>query len=196
MSKIFDIVDNKVVVNPQSLNIPEFKVIWDRDKTKYKGSATKEISYIVYLCDESVDNPYRAYNEIEREQVILKDFMESGWVPDEVIKKAIEKFKDLKQTTNSRLLRSAKKAAEKLSEYFDSVDFNVKDVHGKPVFSSRDLASNLKEVAGIVKSLNTLEEMVRREQSESSNIRGGGDVGFYETPRDDFDYGVEIDNGI
>jgi hypothetical protein len=33
--------------------------------------------------------------------------------------------------------------------------------------------------------------MVRKEQMESSNIRGGGDIGLYETRRDDFDYGDE-----
>lgn len=189
---IFDIVENKVVLNPQSLNIPEFKAIWDRDKSKMKGNATKEISYIVYTCDESFNNPYRAYRDSDRKEVLLKDFMHDGWVEDELIVSAMNKFKSLKETTNSRLLRSAKKAAEKLSEYFDSVDFNMRDSSGKPVFSSRDLASNLKEVAGIVKSLNTLEEMVRKEQTESSNVRGGGEVGFYETPREDFDYGVDL----
>jgi hypothetical protein len=156
-----------------------------------KGTANKEISYIVFLCDESTDNPYRAYKEEERERIVLKDFMDVNWKPDDMVLDAMEKFKELRQTTNSRLLRSAKKAAEKLSEYFDSVDFNIKDNSGRPVFSSRDLASNLKEVAGIVKSLNLLEEMVRKEQMESSNIRGGGDIGLYETRRDDFDYGVE-----
>jgi len=191
MSKIFDIDNNKVVLNPNSLNIPQFKAIWDRDKSKLKGNATKEISYIVYRYDESIDNPYRAYKDEEREQIILKDFMGTDWVPDELVLAAIEKYTELKQTTNSRLLRSAKKAADKLSEYFDSVDFNVRDSSGRPVFSSRDLASNLKEVAGIVKSLNLLEEMVRKEQMESSNIRGGGDIGLYELPREDFDYGVE-----
>lgn len=189
--KVFDIIDNSVVLNPQSLNIPEFKAIWDRDKSKSKSIASKEISYIVYIYDESIDNPYRAYKEEDREEVVKKDFMPEGWEPDNLILKAIEKYKDLKQTTNSRLLRSAKKAAEKLSEYFDSVDFNIKDSNGKPVFSSRDLASNLKEVAGIVKSLNMLEEMVKREQMESSKVRGGGEVGMYEIPSDDFDYGVD-----
>jgi len=189
--KVFDIVDNTVVLNPQSLNIPEFKAIWDRDKSKTKGIASKEISYIVYIYDESIDNPYRAYKDDEREAVVRKDFMPANWEPDELVLKAIEKYKDLKQTTNSRLLRSAKKAAEKLSEYFDSVDFNMKDAGGKPIFSSRDLAANLKEVAGIVKSLNTLEEMVKREQMESSKVRGGGEVGMYEIPSDDFDYGID-----
>jgi hypothetical protein len=189
--KIFDIDNNKVVINPQSLSIPEFKTLWDRDKNKLKPKATKEISYIVFLCDESIDNPYRAYKDIERENVLLKDFMSEGWTPDEKVLAAIEKYKELKQTTNSRLLRSAKRAADKLAEYFDTIDFSLKDSSGKPVYSSRELSSNLKEVAGIVKSLSLLEEMVRKEQTESSSVRGGGDIGLYEIPRDDFDYGLD-----
>ncbi len=110
---------------------------------------------------------------------------------DPNILKAIEKYRDLKQTTNSRLLRSAKRAADKLAEYFDQVDFSLLGKDGKPVYSSRDLSSNLKEVAGIVKSLGILEDMVRKEQAESPNVRGGGDIGFYEMPREDFDYGIE-----
>lgn len=189
--QIFDIENNKVVLSASSLVIPEFKKLWDRDKDKDKHKATKEISYVVFLCDESVNNPYRAYKDIEREQVLLKDFMGEEWIPDEEILKAIEKYKELKQTTNSRLLRSAKRAADKLAEYFDTVDFSLIGKDGKPVYSSRDLSSNLKEVAGIVKSLTVLEDMVRKEQTESSKVRGGGDIGFYEVPRDDFDYGIE-----
>lgn len=189
--QIFDIENNKVVLNASSLVIPEFKKIWDRDKGKDKHKATKEISYVVFLCDESVTNPYRAYKDEERERVLLQDFMGDKWTPDEDILNAIEKYKELKQTTNSRLLRSAKRAADKLAEYFDTVDFSLVGKDGKPVYSSRDLSSNLKEVAGIVKSLTLLEEMVRKEQMESSNVRGGGDIGFYEVPRDDFDYGTE-----
>jgi len=189
--RIFDVENNKVILNPQSLSIPEFKKLWDKDKTKLKGKATQEISYVVFLCDESITNPYRAYKDEEREFVLKKDFMGEDWIPSEDVLAAIKKYKELKQTTNSRLLRSAKRAADKLAEYFDTVDFSLMDSTGKPIYSSRELSSNLKEVAGIVKSLSLLEDMVRKEQSESSSVRGGGDVGLYEIPRDDFDYGIE-----
>lgn len=189
--QIFDIDNNKVILNASSLVIPEFKKLWDRDKTKGKHKATKEISYIVFLCEESSSNPYRAYKDFERESILRKDFMGEGWQPDEDILRAIDKYRDLKQTTNSRLLRSAKRAADKLAEYFDQVDFSLLGKDGKPVYSSRDLSANLKEVAGIVKSLGILEDMVRKEQTESPNVRGGGDIGFYEVPREDFDYGIE-----
>jgi hypothetical protein len=188
---VFDIVNNKVVINPQSLTIPEFKFLWDRDKGKLKGTATKEISYIIFLCDESSDNPYRAYKDIERDIVLKKDFMGEDWQIDDAVLKGIEKYQELKQTTNSRLLRSAKRAADKLAEYFDTIDFSLLGKDGKPMYSSRELSSNLKEVAGIVKSLGMLEEMVKKEQTESHVVRGGGDVGLYEVPREDFDYGLD-----
>ncbi|MHA1198101.1 MAG: hypothetical protein ACTSQF_01905 [Candidatus Heimdallarchaeaceae archaeon] len=187
--KLFDILDGKVVMNPQALAMPEFKTIWDRDDSEEKDQAYREISYVVYLCDESSNNPYRAYRIEDRDKVLKQDFMGgSKWKADGDILKAVKKHKEATQTTNSRLLRSAKNASEKLSEYFDTVDFSELDKDGKPVFSSRELAANLKEVGGIVKSLGILEDLVKKEQSESI-VRGGGEIGFYETPREDVDYG-------
>lgn len=188
--KLFDIVNGKVVMNPQTLVMPEFRCLWDRDKSKEKYKAILEISFVVFLCDESISNPYRAYKEGYRELELKKDFIgDETWEPDKEIKAAISKFKKSTQTTNTRLLIKAKSGAEKLADYFDDVDFSIKDKDGKSRYSARELASNLAAVGSIVKSLNQLEEMVKKEQLESQTVRGGGDIGFYEIPRSDFDYG-------
>ena len=102
---------------------------------------------------------------------------------------AIKKYKQLQETVSVRLLRSAKNAAEKLSIYFDNVDFNLLDSYNKPIYSARDVASNLKEIGSIVKSLGILEDQVRKEQSSSGKVRGGVDIGDYEMPDENFDYG-------
>lgn len=198
--KLFDIVNGKLVISqPNVLAVPEFKALWDRDKDEDKVNAMRDISYIVFLCDESVSNPYRGYKEIDRIVALKKDFIkDENWEPDEAINKAIAKYKELVQTTNSRLLAAAKNAADKLSEYFYSVNFNEVDQYGKPVFSAKELSSNLASVGNIVKSLTQLEDMVKKEQLESNSIRGGGDIGYYELPRAGFDYGdgVEINDDI
>jgi len=188
--KLFDIVNGKVVMNPQVLTMPEFKFIWDRDDDIDKDKAVKEISYVVFLCDESLTNPYRAYKEGDRQDVLLRDFIkDKKWKPDKHIEAAIAKFMEATQTTNSRLLKSAKNAAEKLAGYFDMIDFNEVDKDGKYLYSAKELASNLAAVGNIVKSLHQLEEMVKKEQLETNTVRGGGEIGFYELPRTDFDYG-------
>jgi hypothetical protein len=188
--KLYDIVGGKVIMNPQSLAMPEFRVLWDRDKDPDKDNAVREISYVVFLCDESLANPYRAYKEGDREAVLLRDFIkEKSWKADKHIEAAIKKYIEATQTTNSRLLKAAKNAAEKLAGYFDMIDFNEVDKDGKYLFSAKELASNLAAVGNIVKSLHQLEEMVKKEQLESNTVRGGGEIGFYELPRRDFDYG-------
>jgi len=102
---------------------------------------------------------------------------------------AIERYKKLQETVSVRLLRSAKKAAERLATYFDRVDFEMLDKLGKPIYSARDVSSNLKEIGSIVKSLGVLEEQVKKEQASSGKVRGGGDIGDYEIPDSNFDYG-------
>ena len=188
--KLFDIINGKVVMNPQVLAMPEFKYLWDRDEDIDKDKAVKEISYVVFLCDESLTNPYRAYKEGDRRDVLLRDFIkDKRWKPDKHIEAAITKFMEATQTTNSRLLKSAKNAAEKLAGYLDMIDFNEVDKDGKYLYSAKELASNLAAVGNIVKSLHQLEEMVKKEQLETNTVRGGGEIGFYELPRTDFDYG-------
>ena len=49
--KLFDIQQGKVVMNPTILWVPEFRTLWDRDKSKHKEQAVNEISYIVFLYD-------------------------------------------------------------------------------------------------------------------------------------------------
>ena len=188
--KVFDISNGVVVLDPSRLIIPEFNDVWKRDKTKDKTKAIKELSYIVFMYDLSVDNPYRGYLENERRLVLKRDFFNStAWEPDEVVSKAIKKFRELGETTNTRLLASARSAAEKLASYFEEVDFKQLDSQGKPAYSARELASNLAAVGSIVKSLSHLEEQVRKEALDNSFARGGSDIGIYEIPKLDFDYG-------
>jgi len=152
----------------------------------------KEISYVTFLYDLSADNPYRGYSEYERENILKKDlFGKVNWKPDVHVAKAVEKFKDLMETTNTRILLGAKKAAEELARWFEQIDFSKLDAYGKPIFSARELSSNLKEVGNIVKSLAQLEQMVRQEQLDKTSTRGGMDIGLYEIPnRNQNEYGL------
>lgn len=190
--RLFDIINGELVINnPNVLAVPEFRVIWERDKDSDKENAVKDLSYVVFLCDESLHNPYRAYKELDREATLKKDFIgDINWVPDKELQAAIDKYREATETTISRLLVGAKSAAEKLAEYFHNVDFSLLDAQGKPIYSAREVSTNIGSVGNIVKSLNSLEEMVRKEQLETSVVRGGGEIGFFENPMDDIDYGT------
>jgi len=188
--RAYDIQGDTVTFTPEFLAVPEFNAVWKKDRTKGKGQAIKELSYVALLCDNTPFNPYGGYSEDVRESILIEDFIrEEGWEPNERIKAAVEKLSGLLQTTSSRLLKSSKMAADKLGTYFETIDFTLLDDNGKPVYSARELASNLAAVGNIVKSLRVLEEQVRKEQLDDNVTRGGFEIGDFELPSEDIDYG-------
>ena len=169
MQKLFDIERGIVVMNPTTLWIPEFKAVWDRDKSKDKHVATREISYIVFL--HSFQSPYQAYSEKERDKKILNDYFkdEPNWKPDKVVKAAVDRFLELQDSLALKLLRSTKMALETMEQFFASA--TVDDVD--------KIVKNAKELGNLVQSLDKLEKQVQAEQTERRG-RGDKEIGLFE----------------
>ena len=172
--KLFDIKGEEVILNVQVLGIPPFKELYERDKSKGKKQAHKEIAYITFLCDNTVDNHYRGYSENDRNRILKRDFLkDENYEPDDLVLEGIEKFKELQKTATSRLYESALDGVNKLAGYFTNIDFNDLGEDGKPIHSAKELAQNLSAVGNIVKSLKQLEAVVRQEQQDATTARGG-----------------------
>lgn len=168
--KLFDIVSGQVVLNPTSLWLPEFKKLWDRDKSKNKVKAAREISYIVFLYDYR--SPYQAYPEVERERRILQDYFadEPKWQPDEHVKAAIKRFEEFQDSAALRLLRATKLALESINEFFKTA--GPEDID--------KIVKNAKELGNLVQSLDKLEQQVQKDQLENNAVRGGMEIGHFE----------------
>jgi hypothetical protein len=186
--KAFDIIGDRVTFKPEFLAVPEFKAIWDRDKSKSKNKAMKELSFIVFLCDNTTINPYMGYSEDIREDILKEDFIgDSKWEPDELVLRAIKKLDSLFETPSARLLKGALVAADQLANWFKNIDFTETDNQGKQKYSARELSSNLSSVGNIIKSLKQLEKQVRQEQLDDGVARGGSEIGMFELPTEDKD---------
>lgn len=179
--KSFDIQGDSVIFTPEFLAVDEFKNIWDRDKSKNKGKAMKELSFIVFMCDERAHNPYSGLSRDLREEMLTKDLLQGkSYEKDSGLVDGINKLKALLETTSTRLLVSAQVAADKLAGWFNKVDFDVVDKVGKQRYSASELSRNLKDVGNIVKSLKELERQVRKEQADDNVARGGAEIGLFE----------------
>ena len=170
MKKLFDIQNGKVVLNPTTLWIPEFKALWDRDKKKSKDKAVAEISYIVFM--HSFQSPYLAYSASEREERVINDFLKDfkDWSPDEMVQAAVKKYNELQDSVSLKLLRSTRLALEKIEEYFREA--SKEDIN--------TIVKNSKELGNLVQSLDKLEKQVQKEQLDSGSIRGSSEIGLFE----------------
>ncbi len=164
---IFTIKDNKVIIDPILLLIPEWKTIWDRDSTKDKSVAHQELLYVYFMSEQKKDkNPYIDYPEVSKSTSIIKGHIKiNNWIPDPVIVKAIEKNIEFqtKGNANLRFLNSIKGILTKLTNKFESIDVDERDDKGKPVYKFSEIMAASAKAKDMITTIESLEEKILRE---------------------------------
>lgn len=170
---MFDIVGNTITIKPEDLIVPEFRKIWERDKSKDKRKSIDELTYCVFLVNTSKKNPYRNYSETDRKEILLKDFNISE--EDILIKEAIEKYKKLSLTRYKRFITAALESTDKVTEYYNNISA------ASPDFDITEYLNSLEKLNKGVKSLRELEKQLDADdQEESGKVRGQSEIGDYE----------------
>lgn len=160
---IFQIENNKVVVQTEALLIPNFKVIFDRDNSKSKEKAIAELSYVYFMADYK--SLYLAYPESQRTKQITMDIVKDDkWIPDESIKSAIIKYEELQNTPTLRLLKSARHALEEACNYYNAVKPNDKNIIA--------ISNSIGKIGEIAESLDKLENKIKRESQADGRSKG------------------------
>lgn len=157
MKDLITIDGNKTIPSPYALSIPEFKSL-----------KSDELAAVYYFADHR--SPYAVYEEEERWKTI-NESIKVGMGPK--ISAAIDKYKELSETSAIKLLKSARESVTKLEKYFKTVDLTLTDDNGRPIFHAKDLISNLANMGKVVQGLDELEELVKKQQQKDNPNRGG-----------------------
>lgn len=179
MKNLIEIVNNALNIQPEALVIQEFKTLWDRDKTKTKDKALKDLAYVYHTTD--FQSIYRNYHPETRDGKIKLDIYEDREYPiDMAIVAAQNKYRELQTTLSMELLTDAEFGIDKLRTYFRNVDFAV-DEEGK---AAKNFIANVKQLGDLVKGLKLLREEVEKELADQMQLRGGSTIGRRELPPD------------
>lgn len=177
---IYDNLNKQLDLNePELLLVKEFKALLDRDKTKNKEQATKELTYIYLAIDWK--SPYSQYSEYERHEEALSD---AGLTEEEfnnpVFREACRKYRNLQDSNKSiKLLNAARMAADQFAEYFETIiDLNERDQNGKPIFSAEKVMKEMAQLSKVHEQLIALESQVKQEMEVQTSTRAGVSEGF------------------
>jgi len=157
MKELVKFENNRVIPSPYAMSIPEFAPLNSKELT------------LVYLYTDH-RSPYSFEEPNERKSTLSEEF---GIEFSPKIETAIQKYKDLSETHAIRLLKAARVASNKIEEYFNNIDLTELDINGKLVYSAKDLMANLKSIGDVMEGLNTLEELIIKEQERDSANRSG-----------------------
>lgn len=172
---VYDNVNNRLEINEGEIFlVTEFKNLLNKDQSKDKELAFKELTYIYLALDWK--SPYSQYTELERHEEALRD---SGLTEEEfndpVFREACRKYRTLQESNLSvRMLNAAKLGAQQFIDYFTIIaDLNERDVNGKPVFDAKKHFETMSKMHDLHEELTSLENLVKKELTETSTLRAG-----------------------
>jgi len=198
--KIFDVINNKVIIDPEVRLIKYFKKIIERDRgskgdndgrKKYK--AMKELAYIYHMADNK--SVFSNLPDNIKEKEIILDLDLDNWKPDEVIKEAISKYKSYKETVSERTLKELKRTLESAIDMLQIVRNSIEEKIKEIQSNEGNIGEALKQLVELFKiclemsnklpiaidDIIKLQITIKKEESvEPGNIRGGGEVGLFE----------------
>tara|TARA_R110000744_G_scaffold73554_2_gene147302 strand:+ start:257 stop:754 length:498 start_codon:yes stop_codon:yes gene_type:complete len=157
MKELLTVSNNLVLPSSYALTLKEFNCL-----------KTQELGFVYFYTDYG--SPYAVYDKGERRKKIETD-LKVKYSPK--IRIAIEKYKELSETSAIKLLKAAKSSINKLETYFETINLDILDDNGKPIYSAKDLIANLSNMGKVVSGLEELEELVQKQQAKQNPNRGG-----------------------
>jgi hypothetical protein len=177
---IFEVVNNVVEFSPQALLLKPFKAIWDKDKTKDKAKALKELSLIYFMCDDRSDYMY-IMDLDERMNQIKSDLgFANNWKKQAYIETAMEFYINRSVTVYTKMLESSRGIVHKISAFNDTVNLNERDKHGKYLNNRKEILSSIKDVYNALESLDKIENLIVK-QKELKSQTGNRETGLFDT---------------
>lgn len=174
--KIFDIENERLVINENILTIPELKAVYeayDKQTTIYAA-----LNFIRNMCD-----PYGPYNQLsdeEKEESVFHDFAEDYSPEDEVIQNAMIKLKKLYMSPTYKYYLDQKELLYRLGEFARTA--SVKD--DKKDGNLTDLLNMIKSVGKTITEFSILEKQAEKEL-QKMKIRGNRKVSYDEMDDDE-----------
>lgn len=177
-----------ILQRDEILLVSEFKQLLEPNRNKCKDDKTgklglrviKELTYIYLTFDWK--SPYIDYSEVERKEAALIDSgLTSQEVTDQVFIAACQKYQKLQDTRKLKLLRASYNAIDELRIYFETLDLTLTDTQtGKPIYTAKDVISNIASLGKVVEGLEQLESIVRSEKQQSKALRGDAEPGIFD----------------
>lgn len=130
------------------------------------------MSFLYFFTDPRSSYAYMLDDEERKQAIIEQEGLEPDFQPSPLLKEAMEVYKKHTVTPSQRLLENALISADKVGQFLRDVDLTEKDDKGKPLYQVSAITAALKNVEGIVTSLQNIQRKVEQEISEQGKARG------------------------
>lgn len=180
--KLITIENYQLKVADEALLIKPIRKLFNQDRSASKEQFYKQMSYLYFMVDPRSTYSY-ILNEDERAKAIIEqEGLDENFKPSALLEEAMEIYKKHTITPSQELLSASLIAARTVSNFLKKPDI-LEDVDdkGKPKYQISSITAALKNVEGIVASLQNLQKKVESELTEQSKARGSQELTIFDT---------------
>lgn len=183
--KLIKYEDYQIKLADEAFLVKPIRRLWHQDRSAQKEQFWRQMSYLYFVVSPASSYSYILDLEERAAEVIKQEGLPEDFKPSPLLLEAMQIYRKLTITPSQKLLESALIAADTVSKFLRDPDIlTAEDRNGKPKYQISSITSALKNVEGIVNSLQTLQKKVEQEiQEESGKARGTqeltlGDMGL------------------
>lgn len=164
-------------VADEALLIKPIRKLYNQDRSASKEQFYKQMSYLYFMIDPRSTYSYILDEKERAREIIAQEGLEEDFTPSPLLREAMEVYKKHTITPSQELLNAALTAAHTVSTFLKKPDIlEQEDDKGKPKYQISSITSALKNVEGIVQSLQNLQKKVESELTEQSKARGNQEL--------------------
>lgn len=179
--KLIKIENYTLQVADEALLIKPIRKLFNQDRSASKEQFYKQMSYLYFMTDPRSTYSYILDDEERAKAIIAQEGLDQNFKPSPLLKEAMAVYKKHTVTPSQELLNAALVAARTVSNFLKKPDIlTEEDDKGRPKYQVPAITAALKNVEGIVQSLQSLQRKVESELSEQSKARGSQELTIFD----------------
>lgn len=183
--KLITVENFELKLADEAFLVKPIRRLWHQDRSSQKEQFWRQMSFLYFTVSPASSYSYILDPEERAKAVIEQEGLPADFKPSELLLEAMKIYRKLTITPSQKLLEASLKAADTVSKFLSDPDIlNKTDDKGRPMYQISSVTAALKNVEGIVNSLQTLQKKVEQEvEEESGKARGTqeltlGDIGL------------------
>lgn len=179
--KLITIESYQLKVADEALLVKPIRKLFNQDRSASKEQFYKQMSYLYFMVDPRSTYSYILNEEDRAKAIIEQEGLDADFKPSALLEEAMEVYKKHTITPSQELLNAALIAAHTVSDFLKRPDILTDvDDKGKPKYQISSITTALKNVEGIVSSLQNLQKKVESELTEQSKTRGSQELTIFD----------------
>ena len=183
--KLIKYKDFQIKLADEAFLVRPIRRLWHQDRSAQKEQFWRQMSFLYFTISPASSYSYILDPEERAKAVIEQEGLPEDFKPSELLLEAMKIYRKLTITPSQKLLESSLIAANTVSTFLrDPTILERTDDKGRPLYQISSITAALKNVEGIVSSLQTLQKKVEQElQEDQGKARGAqeltvGDIGL------------------